>query len=126
MTYREATSRVDSLHAGLMLRNGLPPNDDGMRLMAIFMKNCPEWVVAEQACFAAGGATVPLYDTLGPDVVEFILKQTGAPTVVCGKASEVRAVIAVADKCPSLKLIIAVEPAAAAEPGTPQVSVEGQ
>ncbi len=43
-----------------------------MRLLALFMKNRPEWIVAEQACFRQGATTVPMYDTLGPDVVEMI------------------------------------------------------
>ena len=38
--------------------------------LGIYMKNCVEWVLAEQGVFCLSGATVPLYDTLGPDSVE--------------------------------------------------------
>jgi long-chain acyl-CoA synthetase len=56
----QALGRVDALHAALCTRNAFAPNADGMPLLALYMKNCPEWVLAEQACFASRGATVPL------------------------------------------------------------------
>jgi long-chain acyl-CoA synthetase len=51
------------------------------------MKNCMEWFIAEQAIFCVSGATVPFYDTLGPESVEYILKQTGTKSVVCTRAA---------------------------------------
>uniref|UniRef100_A0A7S2SDD9 Long-chain-fatty-acid--CoA ligase n=1 Tax=Rhizochromulina marina TaxID=1034831 RepID=A0A7S2SDD9_9STRA len=110
MTYNEVLSRIDAVHNALVTRNALPPNEDGLRLLAIYSRNRPEWIVAEQACFASGGATVPLYDTLGADTVEYILLQTGAPTVVCGTPAEVASVLAVAAACPRLGLVVCVEP----------------
>ena len=50
------------------------------------MKNCMEWTIAEYATYAVGGATAPLYDTLGHDTVRFILNQTSARSVVCSRA----------------------------------------
>lgn len=86
--------------------------------MAVYSKNCPEFVVAEQACFAAGGATVPLYDTLGPETVSFVLAQTGAAVVVCHGDKEVEACLSVAKHCPQLKLIVAIDPSVKARPAT--------
>lgn len=54
-----------------------------MVLLGIYMKNSPEWLMSEHAIYCLGGATVPLYDTLGPDVVRFILEHTGLSCVVC-------------------------------------------
>ena len=45
-----------------------------------------EWVLAEYGIYCLGGATIPMYDTLGPDTVHFILSQTSAKTVVCTRA----------------------------------------
>jgi len=112
VTYAEALARVDALHAAFAARGALASNEDGMPLLAIYMKNCPEWVLAEQACFAGRGATVPLYDTLGPATVEFVLKQTGCATVVCGGATEALRVLSVAAQCPRLKLVVVVDPRA--------------
>jgi long-chain acyl-CoA synthetase len=50
----------------------MEPNEDGMRLLGLYSRNRPEWVIAEQACFCAGGTTVPFYDTLGADTVECV------------------------------------------------------
>lgn len=49
------------------------------------MKNCMEWVLAEQATYCLGGSTVPFYDTLGPDTVRFILEHTGLSCVVSSR-----------------------------------------
>ena len=45
-----------------------------------------EWILSEHAIYCLSGATVPLYDTLGPNTVGFVLEQTGLPTVVCTRA----------------------------------------
>lgn len=86
---------VDSFAAGLealKLVNDNHSKDDGdgdsekdMKLLGLYMKNCMEWVVAEHAIYTIGGATVPLYDTLGPDTVQFVLNQTGVSSVVCSR-----------------------------------------
>lgn len=55
-----------------------------MRLLGLYMKNCPEWVIADQAAFTISAASVPLYDTLGPDSVGYVINQTELATVVCG------------------------------------------
>ncbi|MFS7927968.1 putative long-chain-fatty-acid--CoA ligase [Helianthus anomalus] len=41
--------------------------------MGIYGANCPQWIVAMEACNAQSYIYVPLYDTLGPGAVNFIL-----------------------------------------------------
>ena len=53
----------------------------GMGLQAnqavgLFSINREEWCITEQACFASGLVTVPLYDTLGNDAIAYICNQT--------------------------------------------------
>ena len=59
-----------------------------------------------QAAFVHSAMTVPLYDTLGHDTVEFVLKETGLTTVVCGSAAELQMVASVAEggNCPMLQV----------------------
>ena len=76
-----------------------------MKMLALFMKNRAEWIIAEQACYRQGATTVPMYDTLGADVVEMVLNETELQTVVCTSA-EVKALVSVKPKCPSLTTII--------------------
>ena len=40
---------------------------------AIYSKNRFEWLILEFACASYGMQTVPLYDTLGKEGIEFIL-----------------------------------------------------
>ncbi|CAH1447542.1 unnamed protein product [Lactuca virosa] len=41
--------------------------------VGIYGSNCPQWIVAMEACNAQSYISVPLYDTLGPGAVNFIL-----------------------------------------------------
>jgi long-chain acyl-CoA synthetase len=71
------------------------------------MKNCSEWFIAEQAIFCVSGATVPFYDTLGPETAEYILKQTGTRTVVCTRLELERLCqVKKSGKCPNFANVI--------------------
>ncbi|XP_057782261.1 long chain acyl-CoA synthetase 1-like isoform X2 [Salvia miltiorrhiza] len=67
-TYKEVYEEV--LQAGSALRaHGFEP---GARV-GIYGMNCPQWIVAMEACGAHSLICVPLYDTLGPGAVNYIL-----------------------------------------------------
>ncbi|KAI3449370.1 hypothetical protein Pfo_006035 [Paulownia fortunei] len=67
-TYKEVYE--ETLHAGSALRaHGFEP---GARV-GIYGSNCPQWIVAMEACSAHSLICVPLYDTLGPGAVNYIL-----------------------------------------------------
>eukprot|EP00922_Rhytidocystis_sp_ex-Travisia-forbesii_P034201 GHVS01050815.1.p1 GENE.GHVS01050815.1~~GHVS01050815.1.p1 ORF type:complete len:661 (-),score=100.09 GHVS01050815.1:370-2352(-) len=51
------------------------------RFLGINAKNRQEWTVLDLACNAFGITSVPLYDTLGDDATEFIVKETRLVTV---------------------------------------------
>jgi len=75
--------------------------------IGLYMKNCMEWFMAEQGIFCLGGATVPLYDTLGPDAAEFILKQTGVRAVVSTRMELERLVeVKKGGQCPNFTTVI--------------------
>jgi long-chain acyl-CoA synthetase len=81
-----------------------------LRKVGFYMKNCMEWFIAEQAIFALGGATVPFYDTLGPESVDYILKQTDTKTVVCTRAELERLCkVKEAGLCPHFECAILVD-----------------
>lgn len=50
----------------------LKPNQS----IGLFSINREEWCITEQACFASGLVTVPLYDTLGNEAIAYICNQT--------------------------------------------------
>lgn len=45
---REIEERVDHFASGLEQEGLTPPNPDGMKLLALYSRNRPEWVIAEQ------------------------------------------------------------------------------
>ncbi|PAA56810.1 hypothetical protein BOX15_Mlig027757g4 [Macrostomum lignano] len=51
--------------------------------VAIWSKNRTEWVTLELGCFMTGLVPVPLYDTLGDEACDYVLKQTGAAVMLC-------------------------------------------
>ncbi|XP_048336123.2 long chain acyl-CoA synthetase 1 isoform X2 [Ziziphus jujuba] len=67
-TYKEVYEEV--VHVGSALRaSGAEP---GSRV-GVYGPNCPQWIVAMEACNAHNLICVPLYDTLGPSAVNFII-----------------------------------------------------
>lgn len=84
-SYTEIVARVDAVAAGLEALDLVRPNDTNLKLLGLYLPNCMEWVISEHAIYSIGGATVPFYDTLGPDTVEFILQHTRVSTLVCSR-----------------------------------------
>ncbi|OQR97539.1 Long-chain-fatty-acid--CoA ligase [Achlya hypogyna] len=85
-TYAEVYERVQSIASGLLLERLTKATADGLKLVGIYMKNRPEWSLAQYSAFYCGAAIVPLYDTLGTAATTYILNQTQTPTVVCTTA----------------------------------------
>eukprot|EP00980_Cylindrotheca_fusiformis_P004633 scaffold991_cov128-Cylindrotheca_fusiformis.AAC.5 len=109
-SYTEIVARVDCFAAGLDTLKLVPPNEDNMTLIGLYMKNCMEWFIAEHAIFCLSGATVPFYDTLGPESVEFILEQTGTKTVVATRAELERLCsVKTSGKCDHFDSVILVD-----------------
>nr|XP_028964518.1 long chain acyl-CoA synthetase 1-like isoform X2 [Malus domestica]XP_028964519.1 long chain acyl-CoA synthetase 1-like isoform X2 [Malus domestica] len=67
-TYKEVYDEVLDVGSALRL-SGVEP---GSRV-GIYGANCPQWIMAMEACNAHSLICVPLYDTLGPGAVNFII-----------------------------------------------------
>jgi long-subunit acyl-CoA synthetase (AMP-forming) len=50
---------------------------------------------------------IALFDTLGPDVAEFIINHADLQVMVCS-ADKIHNIIKIAEKCPTLKAIISM------------------
>uniref|UniRef100_A0A7S4P6P4 AMP-dependent synthetase/ligase domain-containing protein n=1 Tax=Paramoeba aestuarina TaxID=180227 RepID=A0A7S4P6P4_9EUKA len=73
VNYREVAERATRFGSGLVGRLGLKTGS----FVGMMMLNRTEWVVCEQGCNAYNLVTVPLYDTLGAGVVEYITNEVG-------------------------------------------------
>ncbi len=52
-----------------------------MNLIGIYSKNRVEWFVTDWACALFGLTTVPLYDTLGKDNLQYCFEMTKVTTL---------------------------------------------
>ncbi len=117
-TYEQVYLRVQNLAGGLIHENMLcepsivqkdkKDSSNGEKMLLIFMKNRPEWVVAQYAAFYGGAAVSCLYDTLGARATSYILQQTKVQTVVCTSA-DLKQLLAVKPNVPSLKHVVLVD-----------------
>jgi long-chain acyl-CoA synthetase len=102
-SYNQVHKRV--LNLGSAFANlGLSPNSN----VGLFSVNRPEWVIAEHACFTQGLVTVPLYDTLGPDAIKYILNLTETPLVVA-TADKARKLVDLANEIQTIKHVVVMD-----------------
>jgi len=52
-------------------------------MIGIHAKNREEWVTLDMANSLYGNSMVPLYDTLGPDTIGYVIKHSGISTCFC-------------------------------------------
>ncbi|RLV89939.1 Long-chain-fatty-acid-CoA ligase [Spathaspora sp. JA1] len=52
-------------------------------ILSIFASNRMEWILTDLACSSYSITNTALYDTLGPEVTQYILQLTESPIVVC-------------------------------------------
>ncbi|MGZ5425553.1 MAG: AMP-binding protein, partial [Candidatus Aminicenantales bacterium] len=74
----EFARRVKNLSLGLA-DIGLTPGEK----LIIFSENRPEWTITDFAVLCAGGITVPIYTSLMPEQVKYIINDSDARIVVC-------------------------------------------
>ena len=113
-SYSECALAVRSIASGLVKESILHANDEGLILLGIYMKNCSSWVLAEYACYTISAATVPLYDTLGPETVQFVINQTQLSACLCSSL-ELHRLCNIASACPSLRYLLLNEVVASQE-----------
>ncbi|KAI8054543.1 hypothetical protein BDF22DRAFT_742476 [Syncephalis plumigaleata] len=85
-TYGQVLKRVEAIGSCLS-KLGAQRHE----CIGLFSINRPEWIIGEHACFRQSYTTVPLYDTLGNDAIQYIIGQT-----------EIRILLATADKAEKL------------------------
>jgi len=73
LTWQQMTQDIACWQAAMM-HEGLQPGDR----VAIMLKNCPSWVVFDQAALGLGLVTVPLYVADRPENVAHVLQDCGA------------------------------------------------
>ena len=71
--------------------------------VAIWSRNCPEWVVADLAILRCGAIGVPIYPTVSADAAGYILKHAGVKVLICYAWDE--QVAAIHSEFPDIRII---------------------
>ena len=100
VSYESLLLRAASVAERLTREFSIRPGDR----VALWMKNCPEFIPAFFGVLLAGGVVVPINNFLKPDEVGFILKDAGATTVIVD-ASMNESVEKLAALAPQLRLL---------------------
>jgi len=109
LSYRQLAEQVQAASVGLR-ELGLR---DGERV-AILSENRPEWAVADYACLAARCTDVPIYPTLPTRQAEYVLRDSGAAALLVSSPAQLEKALAVRDRLPALRHLIAFDPNARA------------
>nr|XP_061787619.1 long-chain-fatty-acid--CoA ligase 5-like [Nerophis lumbriciformis]XP_061787620.1 long-chain-fatty-acid--CoA ligase 5-like [Nerophis lumbriciformis] len=109
LRYKQVSDRAEHLGSGLLQR-GLKTNPN--TFIGIFAQNRPEWIISELACYTYSMVAVPLYDTLGPEALVFIIDQADISTVLCDTQKKAEALLQNCEKgqTPVLKTVVVMDP----------------
>ena len=79
-TWADVTHQAQSIAQGLRAQGF----EKGDRIV-IMSKNCAEWIIADFAIAMAGMVSVPIYATAGVNIIEHVIKHSGAKAIFVGK-----------------------------------------
>ena len=86
-TYQESIDLGKAFGSGLYELGIYPPLADckefQLNFLAIYSKNREEVLFADFACVFYGWTSLPIYDTLGSEALDFIFEQTGVELLAC-------------------------------------------
>ncbi len=105
---QEFLERVRYAASGL-IDLGIQPGDR----VALLSENRPEWIITDIAVFCAGAVTVPIYPTLLPHDVVYILKDSDAKVLLASKPEHLAKATGGRGELPTLAHLVLFPPTAA-------------
>ncbi|XP_053168201.1 long-chain-fatty-acid--CoA ligase 5 [Hemicordylus capensis] len=108
LSYQQVLDRAEYLGSGF-LHKGCKPSSD--QFIGIFAQNRPEWVISELACYTYSMVAVPIYDTLGPEAIVYIINKADLSTVICDKPDKAQLILENCEqgKTPGLKTVVLMD-----------------
>ena len=101
----EMISRIENIARGLYTL-GLRRGDKA----AILAANSPEWTLVDAGCLFAGMIDVPIYTTLAPASVKYILNDSGAKVLFLENKEQYERVADILRECGSVENLIFFDP----------------
>lgn len=77
--------------------------------VALLAESCVEWVLADQGCVFAGAVSVPVYPTLTPPQVEYILQDCGARALLVSTRAKLAEIETVVREVSAIENIVVFE-----------------
>ena len=74
--------------------------------VAILSESRPEWTLTDAGCIFAGAIDVPIYPTLTPSQVQYILKDSGARVLLVANEAKLRELEPILSNCPAVEHLI--------------------
>lgn len=121
LDYETVQKRRADLGVGLVeihAREGITGTQYGVGL---WCQNRPEWQLTDLACMSQSLFTVSLYDTLGPETSEYIIRHANLACVVTSLA-HVPVLLKLKSRLPSLKALVVLDSLAPATNEAPELS----
>ena len=111
--WREHGKCVERVAAGL-LSAGLKPGDK----VSIMAPSRPHWTWADMAILSCGGVTVPVYPTLAPLEVQYLVEHSDSVVLFADNESQAAKILDAKELPASLRLVVVVD-------GDPPANKEG-
>ncbi len=77
--------------------------------VALLSESRPEWTLTDAGCIFAGAIDVPIYPTLTPPQVQYILKDSGARVLFVVNEAKAREIQPILPNCPAVEHLIVFE-----------------
>jgi long-chain acyl-CoA synthetase len=106
---RDFYDRIRFISLGLRAL-GFAPGDK----LALLSENRPDWVMTDFAVLGAGGVTVPIYPTLTPEQIRYIVNDSEAKIVICSSPDLRAKIEAIRPTLSHVRHFICFDPAAPA------------
>ncbi len=103
ITWREVGDVVREVALGLIALG----REKG-EMVALLSASRAEWVQADFAIFSAGCVTVPVYPTYPPDLISYVVNDSGAKTIIVEDSAQLAKVLQARDKMPALQQIVVI------------------
>src|SRR5258706_9813256 len=78
--------------------------------VALLSESRVEWVLCDQGCVFAGAVSVPVYPTLTPSQVGYILKDCGARVLLVSTRTKFAEIETILNDCPAIEKVVIFEP----------------
>src|SRR5262245_5380453 len=75
---------------------------------ALLSTSRAEWVQADFAIFSAGCVTVPVYPAYPPDLIAYVVNDSGAKTIIVEDPAQLAKVLEARDKMPAVEQIVVI------------------